>query len=937
MKSVQHRMDRRCARLARAATVLGTCVLLLSGCGLWIGSSERLERAREARQKGDTRAAIIQLKELLQEEPNMAEARLELGTISLGVGDIPSAVTELELARKGNLPAARIVPPLARAYLAAQRAQDALLLIEAAPELESDSSALSLKGTALLELDRTNEAHEVFSRAAQVDPRSIDAILGLASVVARVEGVTEALAVTDRALAIGSETARVHLARGALQLQSRNFQAAEAEFGIAAEQATRQSSPVELLAALAGLADAQLGRGNAELALATTQRMQQHAPNNIVTRYQRARALFMVGRLDEARPLLEQNLAANPGHTLSKLLLGAVLLARGDLGQSEMYLAAVVTVEPRNAAARQLLAEARLRAQKPEDALDALMPVLDSPEASSQLLALAGRASLAAGATASGLQYLQRGANSSSGTAEATLELAAGYISTGQIDRARAVLDSMPQDEASSPRRTYLTVLTHLAKGDTQRAVEQAEAAAKAEPTSTASQVLAGALLAQLGRFQLAQIYFERAQQLEPKSATPYVNLGRLASMRGDLSGARKHFEQALQSEPGHPGASLALAFLDLGQERTDHALATLEAARKRNPRFLEGRALETQILLDLGDFEQAAVVARALVRDAPERASAHVAYGRVLAASGRVAQSIETLVAASRRLPHAVSLRYELARTYLADSQFERAKSEAAAVLELDKRNLGAMELMSRAEHALGDAAAASRWATELMRFAPDQVNSHLLQGDLALARKEYKVAVAAYSKAGTLSGDATAAWKEFSARRQGGMGNALDPLERKVAQRPNDTQALMALAEAQQQAGAPDRAAGTYERVLQIAPTHAAALNNLAWLKHQQGKPEALTFAKRAYEAAPKRAEIADTYAWILIERGEVRRGLTLLQPIAGPNAAPEIRLHYAIALARSGNEARAREIAQSLLTVQADHVVAQARALIDNLDKS
>jgi Tfp pilus assembly protein PilF len=146
-----------------------------------------------------------------------------------------------------------------------------------------------------------------------------------------------------------------------------------------------------------------------------------------------------------------------------------------------------------------------------------------------------------------------------------------------------------------------------------------------------------------------------------------------------------------------------------------------------------------------------------------------------------------------------------------------------------------------------------------------------------------------------------------------------------------------LMALAEAQQQAGEPDRAAGTYERVLQIAPTHAAALNNLAWLKHQQGKPEALTFAKRAYEAAPKRAEIADTYAWILIERGEVRRGLTLLQPIAGPNAAPEIRLHYAIALARSGNEAQAREIAQSLLTVQAHQVVAQARELIDNLDKS
>ena len=906
MKSTTQSLPRRRAAHARAATLLGMCVLLLSGCGLWMGSGERLARAQAARERGDTRSAIIQLKELLQEQPDMAEARLELGTISLEVGDIPNALRELELARKGALPANRVVPPLARAYLASQRAQDALLLIEAAPaELQADSTVLALKGTALLELDRTNEAHEVFTRAAEADPKSVDAILGLASVVARVEGVNEALAVTDRALAIGSATPRVHLARGALQLQSRDFQAAEAEFGIAAEAAARLSSPVELLAALAGLADSQLGRGNAELALATTQRMQQHAPNNIVTRYQRARALFMVGRLDEARPLLEQNLATSPGHTMSKLLLGAVLLARGDLGQSEMYLAAVVTVEPRNSAARQLLAEARLRAQKPEDALDALMPVLDGPEASSQLLALAGRASLAAGATASGLQYLQRGANAPSADTGASLELAAGYISTGQIDRARAVLESMPQDEASSPRRTYLTVLAHLAKGDTERAVEQAVEAAKTNPAAPAPQVLAGALLAQLGRFQLAQGYFERAQQLDPEAASPYVNLGRLATMRGDLPAARQYFEHALQIEPAHPGASLALAFLDLGQERTKQALATLEQARKKHPRFFEGRALETQILTNLGDFEQAAVLARALVRDAPERASAHVAYARVLTASGRAPQGIDTLVTAARRLPHAVSLRYELARTLAADAQYDRAKSEAATVLELDRRHLGAMELMSRVEHERGDNAAAARWSAELMKLAPDQASSHLLQGDLAFARKEYPAAAAAYGKAGTLSSDVTAAWKEFSARRQGGLGNPLEPVERKVAQRPNDIQALMALAEAQQQAGLPERAAGTYERLLQLAPTHAIALNNFAWLKHQQGNPDAVALAKRAYEAAPKRTEIVDTYAWILIERGEVRRGMALLQPIAGSGAPPEIRLHYAVALARSGNE--------------------------------
>jgi len=109
-----------------------------------------------------------------------------------------------------------------------------------------------------------------------------------------------------------------------------------------------------------------------------------------------------------------------------------------------MYLANVVAAEPRNLMARQLLAEARLRQQKSNDALEALLPVLDDPGASAQLLALAGRASLSAGDSATGLQLLQRGAKSEPGNLGVQLELVAGYITTGELDQARALLESLP-------------------------------------------------------------------------------------------------------------------------------------------------------------------------------------------------------------------------------------------------------------------------------------------------------------------------------------------------------------------------------------------------------------------------------------------------------------------------------------------------------------
>ncbi|MGH7341706.1 MAG: tetratricopeptide repeat protein, partial [Candidatus Rokuibacteriota bacterium] len=72
----------------------------------------------------------------------------------------------------------------------------------------------------------------------------------------------------------------------------------------------------------------------------------------------------------------------------------------------------------------------------------------------------------------------------------------------------------------------------------------------------------------------------------------------------------------------------------------------------------------------------------------------------------------------------------------------------------------------------------------------------------------------------------------------------------------------------------------------------------------------PGALDHAEKAYRLAPDNAAVADTLGWILVERGDTKRGLELLgkATAAAPNAL-EIRLHYAKALARAGDKAGAR----------------------------
>ena len=83
----------------RSAAISGVLMLLL-GCGLFMDEEALLERAEEARGKGDLRAAVIDLKDLLQRNPDSLPGRIALGEVSLESGDVPTAVLELELARQ---------------------------------------------------------------------------------------------------------------------------------------------------------------------------------------------------------------------------------------------------------------------------------------------------------------------------------------------------------------------------------------------------------------------------------------------------------------------------------------------------------------------------------------------------------------------------------------------------------------------------------------------------------------------------------------------------------------------------------------------------------------------------------------------------------------------------------------------------------------------
>jgi Flp pilus assembly protein TadD len=81
--------------------------------------------------------------------------------------------------------------------------------------------------------------------------------------------------------------------------------------------------------------------------------------------------------------------------------------------------------------------------------------------------------------------------------------------------------------------------------------------------------------------------------------------------------------------------------------------------------------------------------------------------------------------------------------------------------------------------------------------------------------------------------------------------------------------------------------------------------------------GDARAQATAEAALKAAPKRPDVMDTLAWILVGKGDAARAVALLRDAqALAPKAREIRYHLAAALAASGDKAGARKELDGLL---------------------
>jgi tetratricopeptide (TPR) repeat protein len=239
--------------------------------------------------------------------------------------------------------------------------------------------------------------------------------------------------------------------------------------------------------------------------------------------------------------------------------------------------------------------------------------------------------------------------------------------------------------------------------------------------------------------------------------------------------------------------------------------------------------------------------------------------------------------------------------------------------MVEIAPRSLPVRLALGDAELQSGNPEEALSVAADLKVEFPSQSGGYLLEGRSLIALRRYAAAGNSLAEAFKRQ----PAWPILALRIQALRladlsAEAMEANEAWAADNPGHVPSALMRAVLLQAAGRAEEAFAGYKSVVQSEPGNLAALNNAAWLAHELGEPEALLFAKRAYEHGPENAAVLDTYGWILLAEGQHEEAIEMLsRAVELAPQAPEIRYHLSEALVAGGESARARELLTALLT--------------------
>lgn len=862
-------------------------------------AAEYIAEAEAFEQEGNANAAVVALKNAIQQEPRNANPRFALGKIYLEQRNFDSAEKELSRALELGYSANQVIPLLAQAL---QRTG---------------------ANVALSELD-TQDAQLTPAEKLEVGFRQLQSLVQL-------EKNLKAQQLIDELLALNSDTVYKGLIQGYQSVLNQDFANALVTAKAMYERSPLNRDVLNFTARLYMLNE------QPEEAADIYENYVKVAPDDLESKFALASMLVEQRKPEQAEKYIDELLAISDTNPLLNQLKGVVRAAAEDYEGAKQYSEKAINSGRADPTLRLVAGLASYKLDDFEAAvghLSFVASVLPDNHPGLRILA-ASQLQSNMGDDAGEILTRVKDINAD----DATLFSKAGYelLRSGNTSSAKAIIEQAEKISESAEDLTRLGVLK-LSINDIEGLVDLQSAVEKSPESVTAKATLASAYL---GTNQL-----DKASELAAQwqQETPDAVEGFL--LEAEVLQRQKQFDKAAQVLNSAPvdsnGSSLlevAQIRLDMRIQKFDDALVKTESLLQKEPQNVFGLASYFALKSQNKQSDQGSARLQSALSANPDNQAIRMLVARSSLSIGNVDEALEALqtIKADRTAPN--TYWPMMGMSLLRKNKVNEALAHYQNWADIFPNQVNAVKGQLLIHDNKREYAEGARVAGDYLRGKDDleisimlsyfYVMSNNVEGSKRTLRNigdEYhalpflrgvKARIAlAEKRGGEAVEDAMVAYDAnknpanlivllsvLDAANQ--QDAAFTVVSDHVSNNPDDMQALMLLAGRQIERNQAD-ALASYEKVLAKFPNNFVVLNNSAYLHMELGNLEqAYKYAQQAYDIQPDNVATADTYAQILIRQGNIEDAVKAYNRVMNDKVTnEEIFLNYLEALWMNGN---------------------------------
>lgn len=905
--------------------------ILLGGCsGRQNKTKEQLvNEGIKLNQQNDPASAVILFKNALEKDPNYFEARFLLAKAYYAIGKINSAEKELQKVRRQNPSSREVQIEIARIMAHTNRADDALKeLKNYLADESSDCDAMEIAGWAY---------------AVKKDYTGAITLLKKAIVICK-----------------GLTTPAISLA--AVYAMTGNNQEAETQLTQILEREPTNRKALYLLS------DVQTQQKDRAAALKTLERIVQTNPGDIEAQYRKGLLYVENGDYDNALALSSQIVKQSPhrpeGHRLQGFIhfykkqyseaiaslqtsvsmqpnggayyvLGLSHYYRNEIEQAMNQFQKALDVNPSLTRARVHYAMALLSKKRVDDSIKELKKVLAQDNDDAFAHNVLGSAYLAKGNHEEGMAELNRALALDPSLADVHVKKGLLAMQHGKGQEAESELEAAVRIKPEAQDARRMLVLYHINNNQPAKAIEVLKKGIQSGNSDAISYYLMAESYLRQNNRNDAAIYYQKTKEMDPKFELAYLRLAAIYFEQDQQERSAQELRSLVEHDPGNVQALRMLASIaELNGDEREALKVYLQAAETGKT---EGVITAARYLQRTNNSEKALTVLNEGIKRAPMDENLYYLKGEILLKNKKFKDALSTFETIERQNPQ---LGYSLlVNTYLVMGEQAKALERVRAETKKYPTNLNLRAEFSRIYLSQGNKADAVENARDIIKNNPESSVGYMALALVYQNSNDIDKAIESLRGASRIHDANIAIMLGNLYTLKKNYVAALEQCRRAERIKAGSDQISFQKGTILYAMGRKKEAEAEYQRVLQLSPNHAMALNNLAYLYAEENKQlsQALTYASRAFILEPQNDTIRDTLGYVLLKDGKFDRGVRILRKASESSPKnPTIMYHLALAYRESGDSARAVEHLQKAIEMGDFPAVQEARTLLEKIRK-